>query len=166
MTVSAWIRDQNVSLLVSPPTSAGVTTLSWSTNPELPALPWGDRLPVLLILGIGLSLTTAGGGSARRVKISVVGPAFDGTNLSTVTWNGSGTQNAGQTRRHEFAAGLSFDTTLVPGQMFRDALPSGLYLLPGSASPGSGTLTVSIENWVAGSDSYPNITVTGRLFPL
>jgi len=166
MTAYSWnVADQNVVGVSASGLLNNFLQLVWGPYrdtdlpfAESPNFPWpSPNYPSLLVLGLGLTFTATAAVAARRPRVTVTYP-----NSATFDFVAANTLTAGQTRTYEFGVGMALDTSAA-GQMFREVLPEGLVLLPGSelGAPHC-TMNFSLDNFQTG-DSCPGVTITGML---
>lgn len=160
MTDFTWaVRGLYASGLSADPAANTAVILRWGSNPiyASESVPWADTpaYPALLLTGVGFTLVTSGVAGNRRPSLTVSWPS------GQFEWLAGTTQAATQTRRWELAPGFALDTTLA-GTTFREPLPHGLVLLPGSLALAETQLTVSWTGAQAGDD-LGQVTVRGYL---
>lgn len=160
MTAVSWVaRGRQVVGLSGAQGGDGTVTVFWGPDPEVPSLPWAvPRYPCLLVLTVSFVLNCVANVAARRPRLRLRSPV---SGILT-EWVATQTTTSGQSRTYVFAAGVTLDGTTA-GQSFRESLPESLILQPGSASGGSGELTVSIDNFVFGDNFL--VAVHGVLLP-
>jgi len=156
--VTWYARTRFVAGLSADPAGAAML-MAWSADPVFSgaSIPWpAPEYPTLLIMGIGVQMTTSAVAGARRLSLTLGQP-----NSAITSWLSSGTQAASLVRRWEAAQGFSLDTTLA-GTVYREPLPRGFMLLPGLVGGPEAQLTVSISGAQAGDVLGP-VSVRGML---
>lgn len=153
------VHDRNVAAIsLVDGVTPTVVILPWTPDPFFGAqsLPWPEpEFPTLLILGIGVSLTTSAVAGNRRLDYDIINP-----NNAQTLWRSSGVQTANLTRRWEIQVGFSLETTLA-GDTYREPLPNGL-LLFGQRIPNDGQFRLAVNGAQAG-DALGALSLRGRL---